>query len=136
MLKKIPTLSNIKKTKSQTKAPQSIFVFCFLTLYIVTIHPSDSEQSIYQSLHLANKTVWETMCGGVSCVFLLLRDKSVDRARRSVPLLLEGPAICPLASEWHSPKKKRGERKKNTGNVAGNVSKQMRADCGLGFFLR
>lgn len=88
------------------------------------MHPSDSEPSIYQSLHLANKSVWETMRSVVSCVFLLLHDKSTAWARRSVPLLLEGPAICPLASEWHRQweKKKKKTKEKIQGTLLGTLA--------------
>lgn len=58
------------------------------------------------------KVYGETMRSVVSCVFLLPHDKSAARARRSVPLLLEGPAICPLASEWHRQWEKKEEGKK------------------------
>lgn len=66
---------------------------------------------------------------------LFQHDKSLERMRRL------GQTLCATAprgarhlsagtgtSEWH--------RQWEKGNVAGNVSKQMRADCGLGFFLR
>lgn len=124
----------LKITHTHKKMSYRFFLLFFQCTVYLHATSSDSEPSIYQSLHLANKSVWKTMRSLVSCVFLLPNDKSAARARRSVPLLLEGPAICPLASEWHRQWEKK--EKKNTGKVAGNVSKQMRADCGLGFFLR
>lgn len=66
---------------------------------------------------------------------LPLCHKSLEGMRGSgpdarCPPLLEGLAICPLAPAHQS-----GTGGWREGNRAGNVSKQMRADCGLGTFL-